>query len=314
MQGICQKPVTQIFVVLTDCCNYSCPHCIFGCHPKKHSFLKLIPLFKWLINAVHLGVRLIDFSGGEPFTHSQFSKMLIRFLSNTNNITVSVASNLSYIDQLPASVLRQNAHRLRFRVAVEGPNAAIHDEVRMPGSFEKMTHFLSYLKNNNIEIVANTILRPNNIETLPSLSEFLANFNVKRQNWICLLPFGRAKKFNWHLPTSLWFSQLRDQARALSQQHSSNILLSGPILRKEELSLATDNQVWDQDYNSQAIVIFPNGNIYEDCFIDAFIRKNRIGSIYTQSFQDIRFKAIEQKSKYPCDKCMYRFACRGLRR
>lgn len=301
----------HVFLLLCERCNLICGHCIHSCHPKAIGQLDCNVLSSWLCDAEAVGLRSLDLSGGEPLLAEGFSKLLQHVLDNTS-LELTIASNLGLVRRIDGSLLKQNTHRLHWRVAIESMDSKSHDTIRGEGSFSMLWNGLEYLRKHGIDKLAcNTIIRPEILNTLPSFVKALASYGFNRHNWICLLPFGRGKNYiNWEVEPIVWFNHLRPIAQDLSISYHIDINLYGPILRGDDL-------YWDdQDLLNNyfpAIAAFANGKVYRNCFQQAYIEQKPIGNIISADFARIKRNAHKGFKRLACKKCMFRFACYGIK-
>jgi len=302
----------HMFVILCKRCNLSCVYCAQSSHPGATGQLDVSVLSAWLRNAEMGALTSVDFSGGEPLLADGFSELLEDVLERTS-LEVTIASNLYSVKCLDESLLKENAHRLHWRIALEGVSAESHDAIRGKGSFAALLSGLDYLRKNEIvSLSCITVIRPGLLRFLPSMVELLGSHGFKRHNWVGLLPFGRGSNHrHWGLEPSLWFDHLRPLARDLSLAYDIEIALYGPILRPEEASSVSTDLLDDNRF--LALTVFPDGSVYCNCFIQAFITRRPIDRIYRADFAELRSRANQEFQNRTCERCRFQFACFGIK-
>ena len=303
----------HMFFVLCEQCNLSCGHCIQSSHPKAVGQLDCYALSNWLCNAESDGLVSVDFSGGEPLLAGGFPELLQSVLETTS-LEITIASNLSMVKKLDGGILRKNAHRLHWRVALEGVDAISHDAMRAKGSFAALLSGLEYLREHGIvELSCNTIMRPDVLKLLPSFVEILASYEFKRHNWICLLPFGRGIGYDhWGMAPDVWFDYLTPLASMLSRIHNIEINLYGPILESKKIDSRQNNLLDENSF--LAISAFTDGSVYCNCYLQAFISKKPIGSIFCTDFAGLKKSANKGFKQRKCENCQFRFVCFGIKK
>jgi AdoMet-dependent heme synthase len=162
------------FQITGTLCNLTCVHCFISCSPTNHSLEFLAPetVYRYLDEAVQLGVRDIYFTGGEPFMHKDIMPILERslqvapttVLTNGTLITPRVAGALG---NLQAS----SPYSLEIRVSVDDVDEAQNDAVRGKGALSKALQALHLLQAHGIlPIVAVTEYLYSNSNQAPSSS------------------------------------------------------------------------------------------------------------------------------------------------
>lgn len=118
-------------------CNLSCDFCLEGSGPGVHrlQLLKLADAEPYIHKAVELGVQQFSFTGGEPFLAKDLVKILqlaseyAPCLVLTNG-TDALQKRLKQLD-----VLLDAKYPVSFRVSIDSPDAAAHDQGRGEGMF-----------------------------------------------------------------------------------------------------------------------------------------------------------------------------------
>lgn len=137
------------FQITGTLCNLTCVHCFISCSPTNHSLEFLAPetVYRYLDEAVQLGVREIYFTGGEPFMHKDLLAILERslqvaptsVLTNGTLITPRVAEALG---RLQAS----SPYSLEIRVSLDDVDEAQNDAVRGKGALRKALQAMQRLQ------------------------------------------------------------------------------------------------------------------------------------------------------------------------
>jgi radical SAM protein with 4Fe4S-binding SPASM domain len=162
-------------------------------------------------------------------------------------------------------------------------------------------------------LVMNTIIRPGILNELEQISALVALHGGLHHNWISLLPFGRAKGLhNWMVPPSVWFEKLRFRAINIRDQFSLDVRLCGPVLTVEENNLTWPDGLLYNNYRSRSLVIMADGNVYCDCFVDAFVSGHSLNNDYTIGPKFLQTIGEDRYARLTCGHCRFRFACKGL--
>uniref|UniRef100_UPI000B7F336B radical SAM protein n=1 Tax=Candidatus Entotheonella palauensis TaxID=93172 RepID=UPI000B7F336B len=126
-----------------------CVHCFISCSPTNHSLEFLAPetVYRYLDEAIRMGVREIYFTGGEPFMHKDILPILERslqvaptsVLTNGTLITPRVAEALG-------SLQASSPYSLEIRVSLDDVDEAQNDAVRGKGALRKALQALQLLQ------------------------------------------------------------------------------------------------------------------------------------------------------------------------
>jgi uncharacterized Fe-S cluster-containing radical SAM superfamily protein len=139
-------------------CNITCNNCYIESSPRNDrlAFLTLADVTSYLeeIRAARLPLRMIGFTGGEPFMNPAMIAILTETLDRgfeTLVLTNAMRPMMHRKEQLKA--LRQ-AHGglLRFRVSLDDHRAGVHDAERGAGSFVKAMEGLHFLSREGFQI------------------------------------------------------------------------------------------------------------------------------------------------------------------
>lgn len=129
---------TLWFQIAGTLCNLRCEHCFISCSPDNHTLemMKTQDIFHYLDQAKELGVKEVYYTGGEPFLHQDFLKILERTLQD---FPVSVLTNGLPINNQRADHLedlyRKSCYSLEIRISLDDYNEKRNDAVRGKGTF-----------------------------------------------------------------------------------------------------------------------------------------------------------------------------------
>jgi uncharacterized Fe-S cluster-containing radical SAM superfamily protein len=139
-------------------CNITCAHCYIESSPRNDrlAYLTLADVKVYLdeVEAERLPVKLIGFTGGEPFMNRDIIAILGAALERgfeTLVLTNAMRPMMRCKAQLLALKERYGA-RLRLRVSLDDPRAAVHDAERGAGTYDKTLAGLSWLSANGFAV------------------------------------------------------------------------------------------------------------------------------------------------------------------
>ncbi len=308
-----EKNINQVFFVITKECNFRCGHCVFGCAPGTGETQDISGICDWMVRAQEAGFRMVDFSGGEPFLVERFEDLLYQVLENTT-LDVSVASNLSQIHRIDWHRLAVHSKRMTWRLALEGSDREPHDIMRGTGAFDILVAGLKTLRSHGMKnLVANTIVSRVSQSSLPKIAALASDMGFVRHNWISLLPFGRAKNlYSWKTEPASWFDWMLQASHEIRGKTGLDVRVSGPILEEHENREEWPNEKIYNGYRSRAIVVMEDRRVFCDCFRDAFVIDHPVAAEFTVDPKELQRLAQRRYDSFPCLRCRFRFACRGL--
>ena len=122
----------QLFVELTDQCNERCVHCYADASPERDTHLPWEWLDAALVDAVALGFRVIQLTGGDPLV----SPLVLRAARRLDELGANVIEIYTNGLRLRGELFEGLAALgCRFAFSLYGHDPAIHDAVtRTPGS------------------------------------------------------------------------------------------------------------------------------------------------------------------------------------
>jgi SynChlorMet cassette radical SAM/SPASM protein ScmF len=133
-------PLTSLYMYIAGSCNLACRHCwispTFEPDNSKGQFLKLEYIKKAVKEAKPLGLQSVKLTGGEPMLHPQF-RQIVEYL-DSENISISMETNGTLIDDKMARYLKSKSHFNFFSISLDGARPETNDNLRgIKGSFEK---------------------------------------------------------------------------------------------------------------------------------------------------------------------------------
>ncbi len=143
-------------------CNLACPFCLEGSKPgdNRIEFLSLDDVRPFVAEALELGVEMFSFTGGEPFVNPWFVRILDYALDHRpcfvlTNGTEPLLNRMGRIIKL-----KEKPHALAFRISLDHPDPAKHDESRGKGNFRKAIRTLGLLHAEGFDVSIARLMEP----------------------------------------------------------------------------------------------------------------------------------------------------------
>jgi hypothetical protein len=133
-------------------CNITCSHCYIESSPRNDRLLYLtLDDVRGYLDEIardQLPVRLIGFTGGEPFMNASFPTILDATLSRGfETLTLTNAMRpMMRRKKVIAELAAKYGAAMRFRVSLDDYRAEVHDLERGKGSFAKTVEGLQWLR------------------------------------------------------------------------------------------------------------------------------------------------------------------------
>ena len=292
-------------------CNLACKHCFLGglTNAGVEDSNRLLPIWHKLQGAT---IRLIEFSGGEPFLHPTFPKLLE--LTHLQNQPVIIKTNGTLIDQAMAETVSKMGNIILVSVSLDGPSPDIHDTMRSPGAFAKAVKGIEYLVKYGLNVQIAFTVTDFNYPYLEHTVNLAGQLGV--HSFYPGLVFSQGKA----LENSLTFTQYKDYfihideiaekyrgiVKINSYSDTYDLFRKGKF-KKEGCSITRGN-----------VLIDPAGNIYP-CRRFSGMEAYWMGNILDDGFEIDRLRKNSRKfsaftvDHLPhCAPCKIKYLCGGL--
>lgn len=195
------QSLSWVNIAITNVCNFNCRWCYAKSSARNSDFIPL-NIYKNILDILKKsGVRQVTLGGGEPLLHPDFIAMAkmsadLGFITNVN-------TNAYFLDRKLIKILSQNDIS-QIAIDIESTDEAEHDNVRgKQGSFKRAIYAIEELANINSNVVIQTVLTKNNINSVLDVFRLAKEKNVLKYRVLDLLPVGRAEKLFSEVPKNL---------------------------------------------------------------------------------------------------------------
>ena len=162
--------LSEVWFHLTDACNLSCSHCLFGMNKKRARTLSREKVEAVIREANGLGCRLICFTGGEPFLYPDFPGLLRWILSLDEGISVAILTNGILTGGLVEDISLQEAARIHLQVSLDGEKPH-HDAQRGGGTYDKTVDAIRRLVDAGFSVSIAMAVTGENMESMKEMPE-----------------------------------------------------------------------------------------------------------------------------------------------
>lgn len=287
--------LTDLKIRLTTSCNLNCDMCSWKKKKENLEFEKV----KEIINqAKILGIKVINFTGGEPTTYNNFEK-LIKY-AKEKGFKISLSTN-GVIDKSKLNTIIKFIDYID--ISLDSHNQIIHDNIRgVKGAFNKTLETIKILKKNNLKPHINVTICPDNFKSIHKIIPLLSSL-IKSISFTLVdtsINNSNKLKFKKEELESFYFNELllilkeslKENIRVEINPFFKNLknmnnqeLLAELLFNKEKyinnLVSVFKNSDKSCDAPKHKIRINSNGNLSPCCFLDDY--SIGIGNINNQS-------------------------------
>jgi AdoMet-dependent heme synthase len=229
--------LTTLWIQITGTwCNLECTHCINASGPESPWLKPMAPaaVRRAIAEAERLGVKEIYFTGGEPFLHGRIVELLESSLAVA---PTTVLTNGTALDEVLVGRLRALSEGARYsleiRVSLDDVDAALNDQVRGAGSWDRAVHALKLLDAHGLLpiVTATEILSD---QTAPGggiyarFRDFLRSIGIERPR-VKIIPVFPAGRLEGRSTTHLAEGDLEGFDRSLLQCSETRAVADGGV-------------------------------------------------------------------------------------
>lgn len=208
----------NVLVHLLDRCNLHCRHCYLDAHENGTRMLPLELVKRTIDEANQLGIKSVQFSGGEPLLYPHIADVLQS--ATGKSFSLAVSTNGTLIDDESAKLLSES--NARIVTSIDGPEE-YHDRFRgKKGSFKKTVDGVARLVSRGVPVKIVTTVCDDSLKYIDWCADLAYEMNVNNLQFQPLESVGRGEEIaGQRLPpeklTDL-FIQLNDLAAFYSQK------------------------------------------------------------------------------------------------
>ncbi len=164
----------NIDLSLTGRCNLKCAYCFYADEMAGRQDLPAEAWLDFFTELKSLAVRSLTLSGGEVFMRRDLWQLIDGIVDA--RMRYSILSNGTLITQKTIEQFLQGGRRIRLdsiQISIDGSCAAVHDQSRGKGSFEKALRGLRVLKDAGFPVTARVTVNRHNVDDLANTARLL---------------------------------------------------------------------------------------------------------------------------------------------
>ena len=153
-------------------CSLSCPFCYVPFQNKPIDFECLQRVVE---RCKEIGIRIITFSGGDPFDHPKFREILIQ--AHKIGFEIHIDTNAARLIESDFELIAKTTSLISL--PIDGPNHLIHDQIRKKeGHFNLVMEHLQNLIDLDLKIKINTVVIKKNIVYIADIMDILIGLDI----------------------------------------------------------------------------------------------------------------------------------------
>lgn len=189
--------LTEITIELTQQCPNKCVHCSSLSSIAGRALLPTEKIFEVIDDAILMGCRSINLSGGEPFLHRNLTAIVEHIVERGGNCNI-YTSGICLKDGVPSSIPVRLIEQLRGKVSkyivnVEASDESTYDLIMGTSfhGFDMMKRFISNLVLMGENVEAHFVPMKLNYHQIPSVVEMCHEMGITRVSFLRFVAQGR---------------------------------------------------------------------------------------------------------------------------
>ncbi|MBC8412279.1 MAG: methyltransferase domain-containing protein [Nitrospira sp.] len=314
---IAPKKLDELWMYYTMACNLKCKHCLVDAGKVLRKELSTEEFMKVVDEGVKLGVKRFYITGGEPFIKEGIFD-LIKYITKTKKRELIVLTNATLFDDDKIAKLAKLAGpRLLLQVSLDGHTAAMHDELRGKGSFDKAVDGIKKLISIGITPIISTAISKLNEKDISKTSKYLSGLGIQEHNvlWMHTKGRGASNISDLYIPSDdvakamkRIKSAYKEQEMILDNVESLKVRVRTKRGRKNDLC----NNCYEK------VCVNSDGNVYpcaslngDKAFNAGSVRKKSLEDIWLNSKVMDTGRKLSVQDKEECSKCYLEYFCGG---
>lgn len=247
----------EIWFHLTDTCNLSCRHCLFGSSPAKTDRLEQEQLHSAIDQAAALGSHLFYFTGGEPFVYPDFCETIGYVLDHHPAHHVVVLTNGLLLGDHLTALTGLDISRLHLQISLDGLEAE-HDYLRGQGSYARLQENLQRVIEAGLAVTISIAINSTNVDQLEDIARQAHRMGAAGLHFMYHFIRGKGTRTQFADPDRI-FSQIVKTVvlcRELGLQVDNLEALKAQVFTVPGTRFDLTNMGWE------SLAVGPDGRIY----------------------------------------------------
>lgn len=269
------KAFENLYIYLTELCDYKCKHCYLGDRLCQYNVMSLEDVYSNLEAWRTVGSTKVCFIGGEPTLYPFLSKVINKAYS-LGYETIILGSNgsqnaLNVMKSLPLERISY------IQISLDGATPAINDFIRQPGAFQETMETIRFLVSLQVDVRIIMTVNSFNISEMIPMIELGDMAGVTLTKFHVMSEIGNAHESTLSSvhPTE-WFLRCQEIENYASCHSLHTRISFQPAYGSWEYKSNLTSYHGCVGKNLERISVFPNG----DCYICSFLFDHDISYAY----------------------------------
>lgn len=247
----------EIWFHLTDTCNLSCRHCLFGSSPAKTDTLDREQLHSGIDQAAALGSHLFYFTGGEPFVYPDFCETIGYVLDQHPAHHVVVLTNGLLLQKHLPALTKLDIGRLHLQISLDGLEEE-HDFLRGRGSYIKLHENLQSVTGAGLAVTISIAVNSTNVDQLEDIARQAHRMGAAGLHFMYHFIRGKGTNDQFAAPDRIFSQIVKTVAlcRELGLQVDNLEALKAQVFTVPGTRFDLTNMGWE------SLAVGPDGRIY----------------------------------------------------
>lgn len=294
------KAFENLYIYLTNVCNYRCKHCYLGNRLNKPEEMNLDKVYEHLETWHSVGSEKICFIGGEPTLYPHLKEAVIRAKA-LDYKTIIVGSNGSSVakkvfENLPLEYISY------VQISLDGANEDTHDMIREKGAFSSAVSTIEFLKSANVDVRIIMTVNQYNIREVIPMIQFGKKMGVSLVKFHIMSEIGRAHNSMLKAVSPEEWVDCCEKIKKYCQKN-----LDGDTRVSFQPAYAFRGRTYEQyegcvGRKLERISVFPDGR----CYICSFLFDYDISYAHLDGHEIIKnsYSEFDRFSESRCSKCI----------
>ena len=293
---------------ITHKCNLRCLHCYQEDYKQDLNFEEIRKVFFDYLDFLKKNKFKghINITGGEPFLHPDFFKVISMF--EENNITFGILTNGTLLNEEKAQKLSSYKKLSFVQISLDGTRR-MHDEIRGKGNFKKAVRGIRLLNKYNIQSMVAFTAHKKNIHKLKAVIRLAKREKVKVFWADRLIP---TNSYEDMLNTDEFMEMARLLHKESIKAKESKRCVTDVRVNRALMFLGGSNTIYHCSAGTNLLTILANGDLLPCRRMPIVIGNTLVNSINELCENSSTIKKLKKKEiPKECSKCYKSDKCRG---
>jgi len=306
----------ELWLHTNNSCNLACEHCLVASGPGGDPGMDGARLAELIDEAAGLGVERFYFTGGEPFLRPDAFDLVERVTRRHGRELRVLTNGLLFKGALLDRLRGQDPSRLRLQVSLDGATAAVNDEVRGKGSFDRIVAGVRDLVAAGLAPTLSTVVTRDNVSQMEEMVRLVKELGAASWHLLWIHKKGRwAELDGGFVPPAILLARLR---RAKEEALRLGVTIDNADEFRARVNGHPGTRVDLSSAGVESLCVYSDGRVYPSAATVQYAALElgrwsggNLGELLPRSPVARRLQALTVAEKPVCSACKFRFLCGG---